>query len=58
MATISLPIDGGSYQDESSPVSQQLLINMYVDVVQAPALSQSVLKGMAGINEPANTGTI
>lgn len=58
MPKVALPIDGGSYQDESSPVSQQQLINMYVDVVQAPALSQSVLKGMAGINELATTGTI
>ena len=58
MAKVALPISGGSYQDESSPVSQQQLINMYVDVVQAPALSQEVLKGMAGINELANTGTI
>ena len=58
MPKVALPISGGSYQDESSPVSQQRLINMYVDVVQAPALSQEVLKGMAGINQLATTGTI
>lgn len=57
MPKVALPIGGGSYQDESSPVSQQQLINMYVDIVQAPALSQEVCKGTPGINELATSGT-
>jgi hypothetical protein len=57
MPKVALPIGGGSYQDESSPVSQQQLINMYVDVVQAAALSQEVCKGTPGINQLATSGT-
>ena len=58
MPKVALPIGGGSYPSESPPVSQQRAINLYVDVVQAAALSQEILKGTPGINQLATTGVI
>jgi len=58
MPKVALPIGGGSYPSESPPVSQQRAINLYVDVVQAAALSQEILKGTPGINQLATTGPI
>lgn len=58
MTKVALPIGGGSYEAESSPISQQQAINMYVNQVQAPALSQETLYGMPGINELASSGEI
>lgn len=58
MAKVALPIGGGSYPSESPPVSQQRAINLYVDIVQAAALSQEILKGTPGINQLATTGEI
>jgi len=58
MPKVALPIGGGSYQSESSPISQQQAINLYVNIVQAPALSQETLFGTPGINQLATSGTI
>ena len=55
---IPIPIANGYYVSDSPVVSNQQCINMYPNIVQAPALSQETLFGTAGVTQITTTGTI
>lgn len=58
MADVPLPIAGGFYVSDSLPISAQECINMYPNIVQAPALNQETLFGTPGMTQLATSGTV
>lgn len=52
----SLPITDGYYEDALRPISSQQLVNMYVVPVGTNGLSNGYLRGVAGIEEVADSG--
>lgn len=55
---IPIPIANGFYVSDSPVISAQQCINMYPNIVQAPALSQETLFGTAGSTQITTTGVI
>jgi len=53
-----LPIANGFYKSDSLPISDQECINLYPNIVQAPALNQETLFSIPGINQLATSGTV
>lgn len=56
MAKVALPIANGFSQDEVLALSNQLCINLYPNITQAPALSQENLRGTPGLDQLMTTG--
>jgi len=56
---ITLPINGGFYESESTTISGQELINWYVNVPQTEgAFSRATLLGSSGLGQILSTGAI
>lgn len=55
---IPLPIANGFYLSDAPVTSAQQCINLYPNIVQAPALSQETVLGTAGIDAIDSTGII
>ena len=57
-ATITLPIANGYYQSDSLPISAQVCINFYPNIVQTTGLSAETLFGTAGATQIVTSGEI
>lgn len=51
-----IPLDGGAYESESSPVSSQTCLNFYVNVPETMAISKSQLYQTPGLTEIDDAG--
>ena len=56
MPKVALPIANGFYQSEVLPLSNQVCINLYPNITQAPGLSQENLFGTPGLEQLMTTG--
>lgn len=51
-----IPLDGGAYESESSPVSSQTCLNFYVNIPETMGMSKAQLYQTPGLTEVANAG--
>jgi hypothetical protein len=58
MPITTLPIGNGFYVSDSLPLSAQECVNWYPQLIEAPALSQSVLLGTPGLEWIDSSGTL
>ena len=55
---VEISLGNGFYESESLPISNQQLVNAYVNLPQAPALTNANLFGSSGLKQLTTTGQI